>query len=810
MKKSGILFLLICLWSIAAAQNKPSLPTGQIRGRIFSGTERLPVSGALIRIVNDTLSTHSDSVGNYLLENVRPGYNTLYVEAEGYHGQVTNSFPVTTSAPAVVDIELKVMLVDVAEVVVSASQLVPTVESPVSMRRIGTEEIDMTPGANRDISRVVQSAPGVLSVSMGNRNDVLVRGGGGNENRYFLDGIEIPVLNHFAVQGGSGGRASLVNTDLLRSANFYTGAFPAQLANGLSSVLDMRMGTGNSEAFRGKLVLGASDFGVSLDTPVSRNGKTTLLASFRRSYLQMLFDILDLPFLPTYNDYQFKLSSALSDRDEIYLIGLGSFDKNRLNNGLRDLTPSRRYILGYLPENDQSGYTTGIGYRHGFTGGQFRAVVSRDYLRNRVFKNLDNPDEQLAAFDIDSRESNFRTRAEVELWNVGGFRFTGGIGGGNGHYRTESFRRNPSEGDNSGTEKTNRIGVTRYEFFATLSRYFFEDKLSVLVGLRADGMDYSRLTANPFRQLSPRLSLSWQAAPKWTLSGTIARYYQEPPYTTLGYVPEAGSGFHQRDELRYAAVNQYIAGVEFTPGPQSSIRLEGFLKQYDHLPVSLIDSLPVSASDFEDFSVGDVPVRSVGKGRVWGMEFSYRNLDLRNTVVNLSYTLFYGRVNRPGADLAPTSVLCPSSWDARHIITLSAIRKFPRNWAAGAKWYFMGGLPYTPYNVELSSQIDAWGDRLRPYPDYMRYNGERTAPYHQLDIRVDKVWYFRHWRLGFYLDIQNAYNYKSRGQEILTPQTDATGAYIPDPDRSGHYLMQHIANDQGGTILPTLGITIEW
>ncbi len=169
---------------------------------------------------------------------------------------------------------------------------------------------------------------------------MLVRGGGANENKYYLDGIEIPVLNHFAVQGGSGGNASLVNTDLLRSVNFYTGAFPAAFGNGLSSVMDMRMRDGNPTRFKGKLILGASDFGINFDTPVSRNGKTTLLASYRRSYLQMLFSVLGLPFLPTYNDYQFKLASKLGASDEFYLIGLGSFDYNRLNTGLKD--PRRR------------------------------------------------------------------------------------------------------------------------------------------------------------------------------------------------------------------------------------------------------------------------------------------------------------------------------------------------------------------------------------------------------------------------------------------------------------------------------------
>lgn len=136
---------------------------------------------------------------------------------------LTESFLVTTSAPTLVNVELEKRMVTVGEVVVSASPFRPTTESPVSMRRIGTEEIDLTPGANRDISKVVQSAPGVLSLPTANRNDVLVRGGGANENRYYLDGIEIPVLNHFAVQGGSGGNASLVNQSCSNPSTFIRG-----------------------------------------------------------------------------------------------------------------------------------------------------------------------------------------------------------------------------------------------------------------------------------------------------------------------------------------------------------------------------------------------------------------------------------------------------------------------------------------------------------------------------------------------------------------------------------------------------------
>lgn len=57
-------------------------------------------------------------------------------------------------------------------------------------------------------------------------------------------------------------------------------------------------------------------------------------------------------------------------------------------------------------------------------------------------------------------------------------------------------------------------------------------------------------------------------------------------------------GYNQKEGLRYMAVNQYIAGVNFSPTPQSDFKLEGFYKQYSRLPVSLLDSLPVSTGRF--------------------------------------------------------------------------------------------------------------------------------------------------------------------------------------------------------------------
>ncbi len=802
----------VCFFIASAAINAQEAAkgkTGIVRGVVTATAAKTPVAGAEVIILGDTVIRYTAADGSFEFNKVAAGYRTLNVSADEYLNYVSESFEVIASIPTVINVQLDDLQLS-AVTVTAAAPLRSTVESPVSLRRIEREEIDLTPGANRDISKVIQSTPGVVAVSQNNRNDVLVRGGGANENKYFLDDIEIPVLNHFSVQGGSGGYASLVNTDLLRSVNFYTGAFPAALSNGLSSVMDMKMKNGNDDRFHGKVIVGASDVGATINTPLTKDGKTTFIGSYRHSYLQFLFDMLGLTFLPTYNDYQFKISSRLSDDDEIYAIGLGSFDNNRLNLGIKDPEESRRYILGYLPNNDQVSYVFGLGYRRGFKGGQFKTTLSRDYLRNDLFKYTGNDESKDKTLDIRSREGNYRFRALVDLWSLGGFRFSAGIGGGYGSYDNKAMQR-VYTGNNYADHSTHgKVDLWRYDAFATLSRYFLDDRLSVLFGLRMDGMNYSGKTSNPLKQLSPRLSMAYKFTDKWSVNATVARYYQEPTYTTLGYTPADGSTFNQKDGLTYQNVNQYVAGVKFSPSAESSVSVEGFYKQYGHLPVSLNDSLPISTGDLTDYIVGNAPALSVGKGRAYGMELSYRHLNFFNTVVNLSYTLLRSEVNKMDAELRPIkNTYWASSWDVRHILNISAIHKFPHNWTLGAKWYLTGGMPYTPYDKELSSQIDAWDSRRRPYANNALYNTERTAAYHQLDVRVDKVWYFNKWRLGFYVDIQNIYNYKSRGQNYFFPQFDANNQGIPDPNRPGYYLMQDLPNDLGGTILPSIGITLE-
>ena len=218
-----IVLFLFCLGIGPAvqAQNK-----GVVKGRVFDLASNEAIPFANVVVYGTTLGGATDEEGRFRLENVPPGLVRLEVSSIGYQTLVTVGFLLGTAGERTENIGLEPASTTLEQVVVKASPYRKTVETPVSIQRIGIAEIEKNPGGNRDISKVVQSMPGVLS-SPAFRNDFVVRGGGPAENRFYLDGVELPILNHFATQGASGGVVSIVNIDFVKEVNFFSGAFPA-------------------------------------------------------------------------------------------------------------------------------------------------------------------------------------------------------------------------------------------------------------------------------------------------------------------------------------------------------------------------------------------------------------------------------------------------------------------------------------------------------------------------------------------------------------------------------------------------------
>lgn len=377
---AAIVLLVLYIPSVWAAAGYP------VRGRVIDRLSREPVAYAAVTITGQPgKGAMTDSLGRFEILQVKPGIYSLTASFIGYRTVVTPEYQVSARTPFI-EIEMEEEPEHLNEVVVRPSPFRRTIESPVSMQVIGMREIEKSPGSNRDVSRIVRSYPGVSFSPIGYRNDLIVRGGGPSENRFFMDGIEIPNINHFATQGATGGPVSIVNSDLVREINFYTGSFPADRAGALSSVLDFRLRDGDLERQTFKATLGASEVSLSGSGHVGK--KTTYLFSVRQSYLQFLFKLLGLPFLPNYIDGQLKVKTRFSERDELTFLGLVGIDNMKLN--LDEKGEENEYLLSYLPRIQQETFTVGAVYRH-YAGRHVQSVaLSHNYLNNRNTKYRNN------------------------------------------------------------------------------------------------------------------------------------------------------------------------------------------------------------------------------------------------------------------------------------------------------------------------------------------------------------------------------------------------------------------------------------
>jgi len=796
----------ILLLSFLITFNLFSQEAGTIKGRVYDKQNNEPVPFANIIIFGTTIGTTSDFEGNYLFTGLKPGYVEIQVSAIGFKPYISEAILVTNSKSVFVDLPIEQAPVELEGVVIKASTFRRSDDAPVSLRRIGIDEIEKNPGGNRDISKVIQSLPGVAS-SVSYRNDVIVRGGGPNENRFYLDGIEIPNLNHFATQGASGGPVGIINVDFVREVNFYSGAFPANFGNAMSSVLDFRQIDGNKDKLKVKAAVGASDLALTLDGPISNN--TSFIFSARRSYLQFLFNALGLPFLPTYNDFQFKTKTKFDSKNELTIIGLGAIDDFELNTGLKNPDESQRYILGYLPVNTQWNYTIGASYKHFKKNGFETYVISRNMLNNRQYKYQNNDESQPKLLDYKSweAENKFRYERQLKVWSNYDLNFGGGME--YARYFNSTFRaKYVGETYQPDNYETN-MDMFKWSLFGQINHTYFQ-KLTLSLGLRADANNYSSDMSNLFKQISPRFSASYEITPEYYLNFNVGRFYQQPSYTTLGFSNAAGDLVNKSNGLKYIRSDHFVFGAEWLPNESSRLSVEGFLKLYNNYPVSLIDSVSIASKGAGYGTFGDEPVKSVGKGRAYGAEFLYRNKNLLGFNTLISYTLVRSESAKMDENLNPTSGFIPTSWDNEHLISITATRTFKRGWDVGFKWRFVGGAPYTPYDLQTSALIDVWNTRNQAVLDYGKFNTLRLNGFHQLDVRVDKMYYFNNWTLNLYVDVQNIYNFKGEEADNYVTEVDINGNPTVNPDDPTRYLLKKLKNDGSGTILPTIGIIVEF
>jgi hypothetical protein len=798
MRYSLFLLFALSIFDITA-QSK-------ITGKVYNTLNNEALPFVKIVVVGQQTGVVTDVDGRYTIEGLAPGVYSFRVSNAGFQDLMINDITVTISRVLDLDFPLEPLAKEQKEVVVKATPFTSRTESPVSLRTLNSTEIERQPGAGRDVSKVLQALPGVASRATF-RNDIIIRGGAPGENKFYLDGIEVPNINHFATQGSSGGPVGLLNVNFIREVDFYSGAFPANRANGLSSVISFKQKDGNSDGLITNFALGSSDAALTFDGPLGK--KADFIFSARRSYLQFLFAALQLPFLPTYNDFQYKINLKLNKKNRITFIGLGALDDFTLNTKVNDKvtdSTTRRfndYILNNIPTQDQWNYTLGVNWLHYSKNSYQNIVVSRNMLKNmatRYAANIETDENKI--LDYSSFEAENKIRFEHTVSRQG-WKLNTGFGYEYARYNNSTFNRTSYLGIPITIDYISDLFLSKGSLFAQLSNGSADDRLNFSLGLRSDFNNYSHSMGNPLKQLSPMFSLTYKFDNRLTFNANVARFHQLPAYTILGFRNSAGELVNKKNDLKYISADHFVLGAVYITELNSKLSIEGFYKKYRNYPFSVKDSISLANLGSDFGVVGNEEVTSNSEGRSFGAEFLYQQKLWKGFYGIVAYTYVRSEfLDKKGGYV-------PSAWDSRNIVSLTGGKRFKKGWELGLRWLYNGGSPYTPFDVATSSLKPVWDVTGQGLLDYNRLNTQREGANHQLNIRVDKKIYLNKFSMNFYLDIQNLYGHKTKVAPLLLVVKDEKGNPVTDPNDPSRYKTTMIQNTSG-IVQPSLGIIIEF
>jgi outer membrane receptor for ferrienterochelin and colicin len=792
--------------------------TATISGTVTDKNTARPLSGISVTLSPTGRGTVTDSAGNFRISRLTPGTYSLFLTGINYAPKTLNNIALTSGNENTLNIELEPAADSLAVVTVSGRRntaVARSLETPLSVQRLTIEEIKRNPGGNFDISKVIQSLPGVGGGAGGGgfRNDIVIRGGAPSENVYYLDGIEVPVINHFGTQGSGGGPQGILNVNFIEDVKLSSSAFDARYDNALSSVLQFKQKTGNTSKVQGNVLLSATDVALTLDGPLSK--KTTFLASARRSYLQLLFQAIDLPIRPNYWDFQFKITTKIDTKTTLSVLGIGAIDEFRFA-APKEASPEKLYVINANPSINQWNYTVGLSLRRLVNNGFWNLALSRNTLNNNVekFEDNENPSPATQTLRTDSRETENKLRFDMTR-NVNKWKITYGASLQYVDFNNDFFsvvRKEVRDGNGVVVQpelKVNsftQVDFLRYGAFLQLSRRMFGERLALSAGLRADANSLANSESNPLKQLSPRVSASYAVSDAFSVNASVGTYYRLPAYTQIAY-KNATPLLEQFNPAKYIRSTHYVAGVEYIPDNSLRFTIEGFYKKYSNYPVSRIDSVSLANKGSDFGSIGNEPVVQSGTGRAYGIEFFAQKKLTKNFFGILSYTFYRSEFT----GLAGTYI--PASWDNRHLLSITMGYKFRKNWELGLKFRYQGAAPYTDFNMP-ASQLNYLSQGVGVL-NYAAFNTLRLPAFQSSDIRIDKKWNMRNFTVDVFVDITNWYGARTYGPPQYTfRRNDTNTAFLTtdgQPIRAdGSNAIPLILSNNDIQVTPTFGFIIEF
>jgi hypothetical protein len=723
MKKIfSTILLVFLLTNFSLAQTEK---IGTVSGKVTEKLSGQPIEGA--NITNGTVNTQTDAEGNFKLE-VPAGQYNLRFSAKGFSEVLTAQISVTANRTFVQDAQLSIVLADEA-VEIKSDVFAATETLPVSQTTLNRDEIRNTPGSGGDILRSISSLPSVTSLGA-EFGDYIVRGGTTNENLVFIDNIPVADFTLFSdkFDNGRGGRGAVLASDVIQRADFSAGGFGPRYGDKMSSVLDVGIRESNRNRVQTVIFADLGNAGGSIDIPFGEKGGW--VSSVRRSYIDVVFDVLDLGDIGRPRNWDFinKGVYDLNSRNKLSFTAINSFEtfdltavqaaaSDRRTDRLETFRRSQRAILGLtlsttIGNSTLSQITAWGNFLHN-DGSLSRLDAARTLQRNR-----------------DLRDSQFGVKEEltsalspkIQLAAGGGIYFD------NANYfsfERSGFGFSPLEEEYNAPNRSNRLilGTTTSAYAYGQFTFRPTARFSITPSVRIDRYGLTDETL-----ASPRLSARFQATNKVAVTFATGIYRQTPGLFVMSLTPA-------NRNLKSQQALHLVGGVEWLAAEDLRIRAEVFRKKYDNLVIQPI--------------LGNFNYTNTGSGEADGVEISLQKALSGKWAGQISYSFINSKRRITDGGFA-----YPSDEERPHQFTAIGITRVWGITFAG-KYRYATGLPYdlrTP--VQFATNPARFLQRLS---SSQNRNALRLSRYSNVDLRVEKKFDFKKWSIAPYLDMFNVF-----------------------------------------------------
>jgi hypothetical protein len=397
----------LSLSTTAAAQDITG--AGAVRGAVLTDTAA-PAPDVAVCLTEIGRCAVTDARGEFALLDVRQGRYRLEVVGQGQPPLISD-IEVRAGLDATIEVTLPAAGGVRETVTVTAPRFVTAEEVRSSAFLVSADDILRSAGALQDVSRYVQTLPGVVFGANDFRNDLIVRGGSPLENLYIVDNVEIPNINTFANFASAGGTVSILDAQLIQDVTFLSGGFPASYGNRTSSVLQTTLREGSRERLSGRATVGFAGAGVVAEGPFVA-GRGSWIVSGRRSFLDLVTDDIGIGGVPVQYTLNGKVVFDLNPRHRLWLLNVTGVDDIRL--GLTEDSDPTEELSNVDIRYDGWRSATGVNWQQTFGRrgvGLFGVTHSQARVQQRVQDLIRNgvpPDDRSVADQLAAGETVFR------------------------------------------------------------------------------------------------------------------------------------------------------------------------------------------------------------------------------------------------------------------------------------------------------------------------------------------------------------------------------------------------------------------